>query len=256
MAFRAVSMSNARTADHKTGTGWMNRRAGWRYIVSMLISLALAACHSAPIRPVSDASQPAGEGQALIAFSVLSGEELQLQKLEVLLPAADGSTRGRHDVTHRANADAPAVYLLQVPAGAVRFGRVRLSVGGAWWESTEPGPEFQVEAGSVTYLGRISLGAVRLSAESDNGRRYLQAVRIDTADAIEEDRSRLEGDFALPPGFALHPAVPPSWAEAEFLSLRYRPIPGREQYNEDFDDWGFGNGPVGPAPPAAEPTPR
>jgi hypothetical protein len=251
-----MSMGKNRSVTEATLQGRVDRWAGWRYLVSMLTSMALAACHTASIRPVSNASVPTGEGQALIAFSMLSGEDLLLQKLEVLIPAADASTGGRHDVTHRPNAGAATVYVLQVPAGPVRFGRVRLSVGGAWWESTEAGPEFQVEPGSVTYLGRVSLGAVRLSAESENGRRYLQAARIDIANAIEEDRSRLEHDFALPPGFALQPAVPPSWAESEFLSLRYRPIPGREQYNEDFDDWGFGNGPVGPPPPAAEPAQR
>lgn len=222
----------------------MSQRFPRKTILAVLGGLLLAACSTGPVKSVRDASVPAADGRALVAFSVAHSDGLRLRKLELVLPQGSGQVKAV-DIT----VEPGELYLFSVPADTGRFGRIRLLVEDAWWESGEPGPEFTPRAGALTYLGRIGVEAVRLSAPSDTGKRLLRAVLMGAADASDEDLARLVRDRSLPPDYPVETALAGAWGESGFVAMHYRPIPGRDHRYENLDDWGFGSGPVGPELP-------
>ena len=222
----------------------MSQRFSGKTILMVLGASLLAACSTGPVKPVRDASVMVADDRALVAFSVAHSDGLRLRKLEWVLPQASGWTKAV-DLT----VEPGELYLFSVPSGTGRFGRIRLLVEDAWWESGEPGPEFAPQAGVLTYLGRIAIGAVRLGAPSDTGKRLLRAVLMGAEDASDEDLARLVRERSLPPDYPVVTALPGAWSESGFVAMHYRPIPGRDHRYENLDDWGFGSGPVGPELP-------
>lgn len=221
----------------------MPRRAA----LAVTLLLLLAACVSAPIRPVDDASGFAEEGFALVAFSVASSGPLALRGLSLATRAGATHDPVIEQVTVQPRNGKSQLFLYRVPAAGARFGPVRFYDGSGWWETTRPGPEFPAAPGAITYLGRIQLQAVRVGEYVDTGRRYPAEVSLTISDATVEDLPALAERFAVPAGMPVVGKIPGAWDASAYVRLRYQQVPGRDDADDYLDAW-KNPVPVGPAP--------
>lgn len=204
-------------------------------------ALLMIACSSQQIRPVRDASDLSVEDVRLIAFSVVRSEQLPLRGLEMVVL---GDSRGEEVITRvefAADAEAPVLGLYRLPAGTVRFGKLRFYAQEAWWETSIPGPEITAAENGLTYLGRIQLQSVQIKRYADSARKYPAAAQITVSDFAEEDLPRIFHQFRLVNTAPVMKSIAGPWGDSGHVQLAFRPIPGRDR---SYDEWI--TGPVGP----------
>lgn len=202
-----------------------------------LAVLLVAACTQSQVRPVSGASGLTGEEFALVAFSADSIEPLALRSVEIVT-FSDGNRPGKAGVVSiHPDQGTGQLFLYEFLVEVARFGVARFEYEEDWWETVGQGPEFSVEPGTLTYLGRIQLPFVQVGTYADSGREYPASARIVMTDASEDDLRRLAVRFPSTAGMPLKKAIPGMWGDSENARLRYAPqrrrTPGPDRESPD-----------------------
>lgn len=202
----------------------MNLKDFKHLLVFTLAVMVVTGCASSQVRPISDSSDLSGEEFALVAFSADSVQPLALRGLEIVTFTDSNRPKKAGEVTIFPELERAQLFLFEFSVETARLGVAKFEFESELWESIDQGPEFSVEPGSLTYLGRIQMPAVQLGAYADSGRNYPASARIVMIDASEDDLRRLAIHFPSTANMPLKKAIPLTWSDAEKISLRYAPV--------------------------------
>lgn len=204
------------------------------FTVAVLVN---AACAPSQVRPVSAASGLAGDEFALVAFSADSIEPLAFRSLEIVTFSDSNRPGKASEVSIHPDNGTGQLFLYEFSVEVARFGVAGFEYEAERWESVGQGPEFSVEPGTLTYLGRIQMPLVQIGTYADSGREYPASARIVMTDASEEDLQRLVVHFPSTANMPLNKAIPETWGDSESVTLRY--VPQRRNrprpHNEEID---------------------
>lgn len=224
--------------------------------ILVFVAMLGAGCATSPIERVKSVEAGVDERSALVAFSVVNAPAFAINRLELVAASGSQDSARAKQVPVDWKGVEAQVFVYRVPANGAQFGPVRFVFQGEWWETRDPGPEFTVVPGQLTYLGRLQPYSIQVDRYVDSGRGYPAAVRIRVLDARDDDLARLVNENVLSPDMPVVGAIPDSWGGAEFVELDYRPIPGRLDRNTFWDMYGRGPVPAGPELPAPKPKQR
>lgn len=190
----------------------------------VLVVLICTACAPSQVRHVIDASDLSGQEYALIAFSADSIPPFAMRSLEIETFSETNRPKKAGEVPIFPEQGSGQLFLYEVSVDTARFGAALFEYEADYWESVEHGPEFNVQPGTLTYLGRIQLPLVQLGTYADSGLEYPAGARIVLTDASEEDFARLAVRFPATANMQVNKAIPGSWTDSETVRLRYAPI--------------------------------
>ena len=167
--------------------------------ILVFVAMLGAGCATSPIERVKSVEAGVHERSALVAFSVVNAPAFAINRLELVAAGgSQGSARAKQVPVDWKSAEAQ-VFVYRVPANGAQFDPVRFVFQGEWWETRDPGPEFTVVPGQLTYLGRLQPYSIQVDRYVDSGRGYPAAVRIRVLDARQHDLAWLVGENALSP---------------------------------------------------------
>lgn len=220
-----------------------------RLVLILLFAVVLAACVQTRIHPVKSAAHHNSTETALVAFSVVSEDPFPLRKL-TLEKTGGGAKIFKSPVLHvKPGNSSGQLFLYEVPAAGAQFGIATFKHKRYIWQTTSFGASFSPLPGSITYLGRIEVSALRFRKSDDQQKEFPVAVKIAVTDASAEDLPMLVASYGIPPDVEIQAVIPPMWGDEEFTDLRYLSKYAESSLNTD-DIVGFGGmRPVGPALP-------
>jgi len=195
------------------------------YLLAFILAVLVnTGCTPSQVRQVSITPGLSGDEFALVAFSIDSTQPVAFRSLEIMTFSSGNRPRRAGEVSIHPINGTGQLFFYEFSVETARFGVARFEYEGDFWESVDPGPEFSVKPGTLTYLGRIQLPLVQLGTFADSGRDFPASARIVMTDASEDDLQRLRAHFPSTRNMPLNKAIPVTWADSEKVSLRYAPI--------------------------------
>ena len=201
----------------------------------VLTVLVNTACAPSQVRPLTDASDISGEEYALVAFSADSIPPFAMRTLAIETFSEGNQPKKAGEVPLYPELGGGQLFLYEVSVDVARFGSALFEYESDFWESIEHGPEFRIEPGTLTYLGRIQLPLVQLGTYADSGLDYPAGARIVITDASEQDLRRLAIRYPAIAGMPVNKAIPATWSDAENVRLRYAPVRNKRPKTEGPD---------------------
>ena len=185
----------------------------------LFLSTLLIACAQTRIHPVKSAAHHNNTETELVAFSVVSEGPFPLRGL-TFEKMGGGIKIFKSPKLHiKPGGPSGQLFLYEVPAAGAQFGIVTLKSNRYVWQTRSEGAVIVPVPGSITYLGRIQVEALRFRRSEDSTRTRLNAVRIIVTDASEADFPMLADRYNIS-GLKLQAAIPKKWSDSEFTELK------------------------------------
>ena len=165
------------------------------------------------VRPDQASISP---GRAVIAFSAEIADGTSYQQCSIFLGRSPSTAKW---YSWNVAENPIALFALEVDAPEYGFHRFGCVYQGLSLSTSIPGPELQLNAGAITYLGRLTVQETELGTAAGYSR-MPSAVTLQFEDHSDADLESLRSGLALFAGAEISTNVLRSWSRSEMIAFR------------------------------------